>query len=72
MAEKGLRRRLAKQVGITPTYMWMVAHGTVPAPQTAAAISAATSGAVTIAELLFPAGLPDGACFAREAQDKIA
>jgi DNA-binding transcriptional regulator YdaS (Cro superfamily) len=62
--KKGLTREgLAElEASISLAYVWKVARGkATPSPKVAAEISAATSGEVTIAELLYPEGLPSGA-----------
>jgi DNA-binding transcriptional regulator YdaS (Cro superfamily) len=65
----GRRTRLADDVGVTPQYIDYVARRKRrPNPDLAAAISAATGGEVTVEEILFPAGLPEGAVLASPVQ----
>jgi DNA-binding transcriptional regulator YdaS (Cro superfamily) len=59
---RGRRAELAAKVKLSPQHLDYVARQKKRAtPQAAAAISAATGGEVSVAEILYPEGLPAGA-----------
>ncbi len=67
--QKGRRKWLAGAVAVNPTYLDYIARRKRrPNPDLAAAISAATGGEVTVEEILFPAGLTEGAVLASPVQ----
>ena len=55
---------LARKAGVPASSLTRFMRGDrkTLAPSTAAKVSTATDGAVSVAELLFPSGLPAGAC----------
>lgn len=56
---------LAATLGVSPEYISMLeADKRGLSPELAARLSAATDGALTVAELLYPDGLPQGATLA--------
>lgn len=59
---RGEAARLARLAGITDASISRYAIGErIPPPEVAAAISAASGGQVTLCELLYPRGIPEGA-----------
>lgn len=59
------QQHLASLVGVGRAFISLVAGGRrTPSPDVAARISAATGGEVSVAELLYPDGVPDGASLA--------
>lgn len=65
-------RRLAADAGIGLSYLNKITYGDVPTADVAARISAATGGVVSVEELLYPAGLPDGARVSRRGRIRAA
>lgn len=59
-------QRLGELLGMRRDYAWQICNGSRPSSDLAARISAATDGLVTIEELLYPDGVPDGAVVARQ------
>lgn len=62
LQERGKKAWLARQLGVTRDYVSKYCTGRLKiTPEIAAAISAATSGEITVLDLLYPEGLPEGA-----------
>lgn len=67
--EHGRRRKVSQATGLHPTFIDYIARGKrIGSRDVLARISAATGGEVTVAELLYPDGLPAGAVMAPPAE----
>jgi DNA-binding transcriptional regulator YdaS (Cro superfamily) len=53
--------KLARQAGISIQHLNKVCYGGKCSPEVAARISAATGGEVSVEEIIYPKGLPEGA-----------
>lgn len=63
---------LADALGIPKTTAHYLCHGRPTDPESAARISKATGGKVSVAELLFPGGVPDGVSMSSDEADAAA
>lgn len=72
MAQYGLNQiRAAAKLGISNNFLCqIVRRQRKPSPDLAARISAATGGLVTVQDLLYPDGLPEGAVLGTQGQDE--
>ena len=61
VSQRSLLVEIAGKSSIKAHTAWLIAHGKNCSRELAANISAATSGEVSIEELLYPDGLPPGA-----------
>ena len=60
--ERGEQKKIAEKLGKKPSYLNDILKGRrFCSPEMAALISAESQGRITIMELLYPSGLPDGA-----------
>lgn len=59
---KVTKAEIARRCDISPEYVTQLSQGIRrPSPDLAARISAATDGQISVKDLLYPDGLPDGA-----------